>query len=101
MKSEKESMSRKKKKDGWEGRATLAVPDSGAVPTGSRGRETPGLLSDDGLGFTDPGRRGPCAAAGIKSEPVTHPTRGPRGPETHHKMLRHVSNTCQLCPSGT
>lgn len=25
----------------------------------------------------------------------------PRGSGTHHKMLRHVSNACQLSPSGT
>ena len=29
------------------------------------------------------------------------PHTGPRDSGTHHKMLRHVSNTCQLSPSGT
>lgn len=47
-----------------------------------------------------PRKKGPiCSRDQVRAS--DSPRTGPRGSGTHHKMLRHVSDTCQLSPSGT
>lgn len=100
--TEKQLCSRKgRKKRTLEGRANWLYLCVSYLPGFVVVQEPGGLLSDDGLWVYGPRKKGPtCSRDQVIVSDSPWP-QGPRDPGTHHKMLRHVSNTCQLSPSGT